>query len=159
MRGYCGTARRPYAIVVVFVVLVVVVAAAAAVVVAMVTCPVCAGARVPDVRGTGSRGVPGSVDGSAGGAAVPTAVVVSVVVPALRLALVLAVLVLVLQALVLVVRMVRMTVVAITWSGTRNPPLQHTKTKPYRSMDGKRVREMPRFPERVAPTPTVPSLR
>lgn len=30
-------------------------------------------------------------------------------------------------------------VVAITWSGTRDPPLQHAKSNPHRSIDGTRV--------------------
>jgi hypothetical protein len=104
---------------------------------------------------SGSDDGGGAVTGAAGGggAAAAAAVPTAVVVPALRLALV----------LVAVLVLLRMIVVAITWSGTRDPPLQHTKTEPYGSVDGKRVPartcEIPCSPERVAPTPCVPSLR
>lgn len=121
-RGYyCGTATgtaagsRPYAIVVV-----VVVVAAAAV---MVPPVVSAGVR-PDVRRrvggavgdtAGARGASGRGAGAAG--AVPTAAVLMTMVPVL--------LALVLVQVLVVLGMVRvMMVVAITWSGTRNPPLR-----------------------------------
>jgi len=37
--------------------------------------------------------------------------------------------------------LVLVTVVAITWSGTRNPPLKHTKSNAHRSIDRSRTCE------------------